>query len=441
MPATRPTAAPAGNVQVSKTANGIWIASADRGGAAASVGVFVKAGSRYEAVPGTSHLLQSLALGSTHVRSAAKVARDVEDMGARLSAHNGREVFAYKGAVLRRGVGDLLAVVGDAIKAPRLVDYAVKEAAEALAPLAADLRAEPSVALMENVHAAGFGASSPLGRSIYASPEDLEAGAVTAETLTHFLGARFTGRNIVVAASNVDHESLAKAVEMHFAGINEGVPDTAAAAPASPFLGGECHVRTTAGGAAHVAVALAAPSARAGSAGAHVLGVLQALLGASAPRSVVAGAPRVSPASHARIPRSLHNDAHSFIAQLGAFATPYADAGVLGLAGAAGDHEAGRLVDAMAGFLKDAAALPVSDAELARAKAQYKLRIASAAETAGGARDYMGAQLLGSGSVASVADTLKAVDGVTAANVQALAKEALSSKPAIAAIGDRKSVV
>lgn len=111
-------------------------------------------------------------------------------------------MFAYKGAVLRRGAGDLLAVVGDAIKAPRLVDYAVKEAAEALAPLAADLRAEPSVALMENVHAAGFGASSPLGRSMYASPEDLEAGAITAETLTHFLGARFTGRNIVVAASS-----------------------------------------------------------------------------------------------------------------------------------------------------------------------------------------------------------------------------------------------
>lgn len=56
---------------------------------AASVGVFVKAGSRYEAVAGTSHLLQSLALGATQARSAAKVARDVEDMGARLSAHNG----------------------------------------------------------------------------------------------------------------------------------------------------------------------------------------------------------------------------------------------------------------------------------------------------------------------------------------------------------------
>lgn len=237
----------------------------------------------------------------------------------------------------------------------------------------------------------------------------------------------------------MDHEALAKAVELHFAGINEGVPETAAAAPASPFLGGECHVRTAAGGAAHVAVALAAPSARAGSAGAHVLGVLQALLGSSGARGA-AGAPRVGPQSHARIPRSLHNDAHSFIASLGSFATPYADAGVLGLAGAAGDHESGRLVDAMAGFLKDAAAVPVSDAELARAKAQYKLRIASATETAGGARDYMGAQLLGSGSVASVADTLKAVDGVTAAHVQALAKEALSSKPAIAAIGTLATV-
>lgn len=116
--------------------------------------------------------------------------------------HAGREVFAYKGSVLRSGVEDLLGVVGDAIKSPRLVDYAVKEAAEALAPLAAELRAEPKVALLENLHAAGFGGSSALGHSVYASPEDLEAGAITAETLTHFLGARFTGRNIVVTASS-----------------------------------------------------------------------------------------------------------------------------------------------------------------------------------------------------------------------------------------------
>ncbi len=121
-------------------------------------------------------------------------------------------MFAYKGAALRSSVDGLLGVIGEAVKTPALLPYAVKEAAEALAPLAADLRADPAVALLENVHAAGFGASSPLGRSVYASAEDLEAGAITSEAVAHFLGARFTARNIVVAATSAFSAPAALAV-------------------------------------------------------------------------------------------------------------------------------------------------------------------------------------------------------------------------------------
>jgi len=55
----------------------------------ASVGVYIKAGSRYEPLPGMSHLLESLAFASTQKRSTLKLQRDVENLGGTVSARTG----------------------------------------------------------------------------------------------------------------------------------------------------------------------------------------------------------------------------------------------------------------------------------------------------------------------------------------------------------------
>ena len=55
---------------MSKLANGLTLATTDRGGAAASVGIYVKAGSRHEVLPGTAHLLEHSAFHSTCVGAA-----------------------------------------------------------------------------------------------------------------------------------------------------------------------------------------------------------------------------------------------------------------------------------------------------------------------------------------------------------------------------------
>jgi hypothetical protein len=59
-----------------------------------SIGLFVKAGSRYDSLPGLSCALQRIAFASTQHRSAIKLARDVEDAGGSVSAKAGREVVS-----------------------------------------------------------------------------------------------------------------------------------------------------------------------------------------------------------------------------------------------------------------------------------------------------------------------------------------------------------
>ena len=56
------------------------------------MGIYAKAGSRYDTLPGVSSALQHLAFGSTQSRSSIKLARDLEDAGASVAAMSGREI-------------------------------------------------------------------------------------------------------------------------------------------------------------------------------------------------------------------------------------------------------------------------------------------------------------------------------------------------------------
>lgn len=335
--------------------------------------------------------------------------------------------FAYTGEVLRGGADAVASIITEAATAPKLWYWEVNEGKEAVAPLVEAVQASPVTALIEGVHAAAFGTDSALGHSLYATPESL--GDVTADTLRGFLGATFVPENMVLSGVNLSQRELTDLAERYLAAL-----PAAGAIPKSPkpvYIGGESMIRGASTGTAHVAVALPAPTLASGKS-LYALGVLQALLGSS---SAAKG-----PARQSRLARSAHNDAHSFIRSISAFAFPYTDAGLLGIAGSCADHEAGRLVNAMVGFLKDTASVAATTAELDRAKKAYKLAVAADVESRGGALSDMGLSVLLTGKAGSLRDTLAAIDAVTAADVQAVAKAALAAPPTISAIGSLQTV-
>ena len=126
LPATRPIA-PTSTVTKSALPNGVRVVSIDNGSSVASVGIFAKAGSRFEAVPGTAHVLEHVAFASTQRRSAAKIQYDVDAFGATVSSAAGREVLAYTGDVLREDAPALLSLISEALTQPRLKPWEVDE--------------------------------------------------------------------------------------------------------------------------------------------------------------------------------------------------------------------------------------------------------------------------------------------------------------------------
>lgn len=83
---------PHGDLQYSKLDNGLRIASLDRGGLTASLGLFVHAGSRFEDLSnfGVTHMIQSLAFSSTAHLSLLRTVKTIEVLGANAGCVAGR---------------------------------------------------------------------------------------------------------------------------------------------------------------------------------------------------------------------------------------------------------------------------------------------------------------------------------------------------------------
>ena len=112
----------------------------------------------------------------------------------------GRETFAYTGSVLRDSADGLASLMAEVITQPALHDWEVNEAKEALSAYVATQVADPRTALLEALHAAAFGATSPLGHSVLATPAALDG--LDADSLRAFLSARFAADKIVIAATS-----------------------------------------------------------------------------------------------------------------------------------------------------------------------------------------------------------------------------------------------
>ena len=112
----------------------------------------------------------------------------------------GRETFTYSGSALRDSVDGLLSVLSEAITQPKLVSWEVEEQKAVLAAQLAAAAGDTRTALLEALHSAAYGASSPLGHGLFATPEGLDA--LGAEEVRAFLGARFAANKMVITATS-----------------------------------------------------------------------------------------------------------------------------------------------------------------------------------------------------------------------------------------------
>ncbi|XP_069558865.1 ubiquinol-cytochrome c reductase core protein 2a isoform X1 [Brachyistius frenatus] len=419
--ARRPSAAaptPPQNVQVSRLPNGLVIASLENYSPMSSVSVFVKAGSRYEAVEnqGVTHVLRLAANLTTKGASAFKICRGVEAVGGSLSVTSSRESMVYTADCLRDDLDSLLGFLVNVTTAQEFRPWEVDDLTSRVKIDRALAQQCPQIGVIEKLHEAAY--KNALSNSLYCP--DYMVGRVSCQQLQSFVEDNFTTGRMALVGLGVKHSILRQ--------VGEGLLSVRSGAGApvvkSVYRGGELRVQNNDD---LVHALIASEGGVMGSAEANAFSVLQRILGAG---------------PHVKRGSSLTSKLSQGIAKATtqpfdatAFNASYSDSGLFGVYTIAQADSAGEVIRAAIAQVRGVAEGSVSEADITRAKNQVKAEYLMSIESSEGLLEEIGAQALASGAYHVPDTVLQAIDAVTLNDVVKAANKFVDGKKTMAASG------
>ncbi|XP_012500396.1 PREDICTED: cytochrome b-c1 complex subunit 2, mitochondrial [Propithecus coquereli] len=407
-PKVKAAAAPAGapphpqDLEFTKLPNGLVIASLENYAPVSRIGLFIKAGSRYEDSNnlGTSHLLRLASSLTTKGASSFKITRGIEAVGGKL-----------------RFVKELFVSVETGVSHPVL-----KQVAERFLNMRGGLGLSGAKTryrgdVIENLHAAAY--RNALANSLYCP--DYRIGKVTPEELHYYVQNHFTSARMALVGLGVSHPVL-KQVAERFLNMRGGLGLSGAK---TRYRGGEIREQS---GDSLVHAALVAESAAIGSTEANAFSVLQHVLGAG---------PHVKRGSNATsllyqaVAKGIHQPF-----DVSAFNASYSDSGLFGIYTISQATAAGDVIKTAYNQVKTIAQGNLSNTDVQAAKNKLKAGYLMSVESSEGFLDEVGSQALVAGSYVPPSTVLQQIDSVANADVINAAKKFVSGQKSMAASGN-----
>ncbi|HYG28273.1 MAG TPA: pitrilysin family protein [Caulobacteraceae bacterium] len=368
-------------------------------------------GARYEdaSSSGWSHLLEHMVFKGAGGRSARDIVEAVEAEGGQINAATAYERTSFQVRALKGGLPLAMEVLSDLVLHPTLSEDDLAREKQVVGQEIAEAADTPDDLVFELAQAKAFG-DQPLGRSILGTVESI--AAADPGTIGDWRASLYAPDRLIVAASGaIDEDELLALTSRAFGSISgQGVPVTEAGA----FTGGMAPTRRDLE-QAHLVILL--PSV--GSADPDYFAVrlfAEALGGGMSSRLF----------QEAREKRGL---AYS----IDAYAEAYSDTGVLGVYAGCQAKDAAELARVTAAEIADLASA-VTEAELARCKAQLKGHLFMAAERPLVRAEQAAGQTLLFGAPRELADLAAAIDAVTPADMARLGGRLLASRKVAGAV-------
>ena len=400
-------------IQTAHLPNGFRIVTERMAGlASASLGVWVDAGARHEtaAQNGIAHFLEHMAFKGTSRRTALQIAEEIEDVGGYLNAYTSRERTAYYARVLSADVPLALDLIADILRDPTLAENEIETERGVILQEIGQALDTPDDIIFDWLQETAF-PDQPMGRAILGPPERVRA--FTRQDLGQFIGTQYTPeRMILSAAGDVDHDAIVRLAETLFGDMTPGGDRTADPAR---YLGGERREIKSLE-QAHFALALEAPSYRDPDYHAAQIAASAHGGGMSSRRF-----------QEAREKRGL---CYSIFAQ----ASGWNETGIFMVYAGTGRDEIAGLTDLTAAEIARAAG-DISDAEVARARAQSKAAIVMALESPAARAERMAALMSVWGEVRPIEDTIAKIEAVDTARTRAVLDRIRSGQPTLALYG------
>uniref|UniRef100_A0A4W5QSG3 Ubiquinol-cytochrome c reductase core protein 2b n=1 Tax=Hucho hucho TaxID=62062 RepID=A0A4W5QSG3_9TELE len=398
---------------VTKLPSGLVIASLDNYSPASRIGVFVKAGCRYESPEnqGVTHLLRLAANLTTKGASAFRICRGVEAVGGSLGVTSSRENMIYSVDCLRDHIDTVMEYLINVTTAPEFRPWEVSDLTSRVKMDKALAAQTPQMGVIEGLHGTAY--KNTLSNSL--NCPDYMVGHLDADHMHNFIQNNFTSARMALVGLGVDHDVL-KQVGEQFLNIRSGM---GTAGTKAEYRGGEVRVQN---GSSLVHSAVVSEGAAVGTDEVMAFSVLQHVLGAG---------PHIKRGSNSTsklIQGVAKASADPFDAS--AFNVNYSDSGLFGVYTISQS-----VIKAAIGQVK-AVARGVSEADLNRAKTQLKAEYLMSLESSEGLLDAMGSQALARGAYHSPEAIAQKIDSVSATDVANAANKFVSGKKSMASSGN-----
>lgn len=396
--------------------NGIRVASEHNSSAAATVGVWIDAGSKSESksAQGTAKFVERLTFKGTKGRPQSALENEIEKIGGELHSYTTRDHTAYYANVLKGDVNSAVDILGDLVQNANITKAAVDSEREALIKARETRYKKPEAVALDHLYATAF-QGDRLGRPVHASEASIRA--LKANDLISFVENNYTADRVIVsAAGDVNHDQLVQQVQKAFGGLKSHTSHKPFVPETPQFVGSEVRLRDDAAPEAHIALAVQGPGIAKRNDYA-TLQVMQAIVGSwdRALGSVTNGASKLAPTVHK------HHLANSYMS----FTEGHANTSLFGMYLIS--ENVAQLDDLTWFAIKEWNRLSTAptDGETFRAKNQVLAALHHSLNGNTATAEHIAKQLSATGAVLSPAELSAIVEGVTTSDVQRVAQEYL----------------
>ncbi|MFT4151239.1 MAG: pitrilysin family protein [Paracoccaceae bacterium] len=202
----------------------------------ATAGIWVMAGGRHERADqnGIAHFLEHMAFKGTKKRSSLKIAEEIEDVGGYINAYTSREMTAYYARILSPDVGLALDVIGDIVLNPVFDPKEIEVERHVILQEIGQSLDTPDDIIFDWLQEVSY-PDQPFGRTILGPEERVSAfarGDLERFTTEHY----GPGQMILAAAGGVDHDAIVAQATALFGHLK---PRGSHAFAPAKFAGGE----------------------------------------------------------------------------------------------------------------------------------------------------------------------------------------------------------
>jgi len=382
-----------------------------------SVGVWVRAGARYETqeVNGVAHLLEHMMFKGTRRRSAVEIAESIENVGGHINAYTAREVTAYYAKVLKDDAPLALDVIADIVQHSVFDETELGRERSVVLQEIGQAHDTPDDVVFDLFQGAAF-PDQPLGRPVLGLPDVV--GKMPRDAVVSFHGTHYRGGNLIVAAAgNIDHDTLCALAGEKFADVQPGERGKVEVAR---YTGGE---RRDARDLEQIHFVMGFKAAPVGTDEYYALSVLSNLFGGG---------------MSSRLFQEIREH-RGLVYSIDTFLSAFSDDGVFGIYAGTGPELIDEFVPALCGEIVRLADT-LDEAEIQRARTQLKSSLLMAMESTGARSERAGQQMLLYDRVVPAEELVERIEAITPEKLAEVARSTFSSMPSLATVGPSSDI-